>query len=371
MHRPPGLLSAIALPVALAVASTRAAAQQEFTLGEDDTWVETQTAEPAGPAARLDAARRALAGGQAERAEFLATQWIDRHERHGLLPEAYLVRGDALMAQRSYYEALFDYEYIARMFAGSEAFVTALQRELQIATTFVGGTKRKLWGMRIIDASDEAEELLIRIQERLPGSQLAEEAGMTLGDFYFGRRRMELAAEMYAIFIENYPRSVHVGKARKRLIYAHLAGFKGPEFDAAGLYEARARLRELRAIDPVAAQQIGADALLTRIEESDARKLLVTARWYQKTRDFIAAELTIRRLLRQYPRSVAAADGVRLMREILPRLPERVLSEAPDYDALEAAILGAPLGGDSVPPDAEPPGPGQAGGATAGEEEAP
>jgi outer membrane protein assembly factor BamD (BamD/ComL family) len=170
---------------------------------------------------------------------------------------------------------------------------------------------------------------------------------MTLGDFYFSRRQMSLAAEMYEIFVENYPRSVHVGKARKRLIFAHLASFKGPEFDAGGLDEARTRLQELRAVDPVAAQQIGAEALITRIEESNARKLYVTARWYQKTKDYIAAELTLRRLLQKHPRSVAAADGVRLVREILPHLPERILAEAPDYDALAAAILGPS-------PDAKP-----------------
>jgi outer membrane protein assembly factor BamD (BamD/ComL family) len=322
----------------LLLPAPEARGQEEYRLAEDDTWEATEIPDPATPEGQLAVAREALVRGDDERAEFLATQWIERHDRHPLLAEAYLIRGDALMARRSYYEALFDYEYIARTFVGSEAFVTALERELEIAKLFAGGTRRKLWGMRIVDATEEAEELLIRIQERLPGSRLAEDAGMTLGDFYFARRKMELAAEMYSIFIENYPDSEQIDKARKRLIFSHLASFKGPEFDASGLYEARTRLREMKVVAPAAAQRLGADALLSGIDETDARKMLVTARWYLKRRDYIAAELMIRRLLRRYPRSVAAADGVRLAESILPRLPKSVLDEAPDYPTLRATL---------------------------------
>jgi outer membrane protein assembly factor BamD (BamD/ComL family) len=338
---------ALIIPVILALAAP-AHGQDHYRLADDDTWVETQTPDPATPEGQIAAARRALARGQVERAEHLATQWIARYEQHPLLAEAYLIRGDALMAHGDYYEALFDYEYVARMFPGSEAFVTALDRELEIAKLYAGGMKRKLWGMRIVSGTDEAEELLIRIQERLPGSRLAEEAGMTLGDFYFARRQMDLAAEMYAIYIDNYPYSEEIDKARKRLIYAHLASFKGPEFDAVGLYEARARLRELKVIAPATAQQMGADALLTRIDESDAGKLLETARWHLKTGDMIAAELTIRRLVLIYPRSVAAADAMRLIGRLLPQFPPALLEEGPDYEALRAAILG------SAPPRAAP-----------------
>lgn len=340
------LLAAIILTGVIALGAT---AQERYRLDDDDTWTAVAAPDPSTPEGQLHTARRVLAAGDDERAEFLATQWIERHSQHPLLPEAYILRGDALMARRDYYEALFDYELVARTYFGSEAFVTALERELDIAKIFASGVKRKLWGMRIIDASDEVQELLIRVQERLPGSRLAEDAGITLADFYFSRRQMDLATEMYSIFIENFPRSEYIDKARRRLIYAHLSSFKGPEFDASGLYEARTRLRELRAIDPAAAQQVGAEALVTRIDESVARKMLVTAQWYHKTGDPIAAELTIRRLARTYPNTVAAADAMRQIPDILDELPPAVLQEAPDYDALRAAVLGTATGGNTEP----------------------
>ena len=163
---------------------------------------------------------------------------------------------------------------------------------------------------------------------------------MTLADFYFARHRMTLAAEMYGIFVENFPQSEQLDKARKRLIYAHLASFKGPEFDPAGLYEARTRLRELKITAPALAEEIGADALLTRIDESDAMKLLEMSRWYRRTGDPIAAELAIRRLVRDHPRSAATTEAMRTIPALLEKLPSHILREAPDYAALRSAILG-------------------------------
>jgi len=330
--------------VTLALAVTGAVGQEKYELTETDEWEVVASVEPGTPQGQLAMARKALAGGEYRRAENLAASWIKRHPRDPLLPEAYLVKGDALRGQGNYYKALFDYEFVARGYPASETFITVVERELDIGVLYARGTKRKWLGMRIVNADEVAEELLIRVQERMPGSQLAEEAAIELADHYFRKREMRLAVDMYSIFLENHPNSDQVSKARRRLIYSELATFKGPEFDASGLHEARARLEELIALEPAAAERVGADALLTRIDESDAQKLLRTARWYLTTGDPVAAELTIRRLVTRYPRTVAAAGALRLMQRVMPRLPEVIIEEAPDYTALRQAILGSERG---------------------------
>lgn len=330
----------LACLVAGGLVALPAPAQDTYTLSEEDQWVRQPAEETTAALTLLSQARQALAAGEHERAERLAGQWIERFPRHERLPEAYLLRGDALVAQQEYYEALFDYELIARSYPGSETFVTALSRELEIARLFARGTKRKLWGLRIIDAGDDAEELLIRIQERLPGSRLAEEAGLELGEYYFRRQRMELAIGMDSIFIENYPDSEHVSKVKRRLIRAHMASSKGPEFDAAGLHEARALLERLRIEEPAAAEQIGAEALLRHLDESDALKLLTTARWYIVRGDVIAAEFTLRRLIRTYPRTIAAGEALKMLPGLLARLPATVRAEAADAGVYPPSLLG-------------------------------
>ena len=279
-------------------------AQEIHELGPDDRWQVQTAGATSGPEAQLAIARRFLAENRPERAYNIVLRWIRRHPGSPELPMAHLIKGDALVAMTDYYESLYDYEYIARAFPGSNEFKIALEREFDIARMFATGTNRKWLGLRIAPAIDEAEEILIRIQERMPGSQLAEQAGLALGDLYFRQRRMDMAADAYAIFIERYPRSPSLNLANYRLIIANIAAFKGPRFDIVGLLEAKAQLHRLQTLRPAEAEQIGAGALVARIEESEATKLLTTARWYQRIGDPIAAEVTVRALVRRFPRSM-------------------------------------------------------------------
>ncbi|HWB20573.1 MAG TPA: outer membrane protein assembly factor BamD [Phycisphaerales bacterium] len=320
--------------LAVALCTLPALAQNKYKLSETDSWDMTTNLDPASPEGQLAQARISLAAGEAERAQNLASSWIERFPGHALLPDAYMIRGDALLAQNEEYDALFDYEFVARVYPGSDAFVAANQREFEIGKAYAHGKHRKLFGLRIADASDEAQELLIRVQERLPGSTLAEQAGMELADFYFDRRQMSLAADAYELFIENYPRSSQIEKARRRLIYTHLAQFKGPEYDPTSLYEARTGLMDLQLQNPALAQQVGAEALLVRINESDAEKLLTNVQWYLRRNDYVAADFLLRRILRRYPTSATAIRAAEVGQQILPHLPERLRKTAPDYAAL-------------------------------------
>jgi outer membrane protein assembly factor BamD (BamD/ComL family) len=330
--------------VALGVAvwpARPAIAQDEYVLGEDDAW-QKESPEPGTESAQVLSARRALALGEPERARALAGAFIDRFPTSPFRAEMLLVRGDALVEMGDEYEALFDYEAIAREHAGSTVFVTALEREYDIAVAYAHGLRRKLYGtIRVLDASDDAQELLIRIQERLPGSRLAEDAGDQLADFYFRRAEMRLAADAYDLFLQNYPRSDRVEKARARLIESYLASYRGPRYDDAGLRDARRRLEALRAVQPSTAQRLGADALLVRIRESEARKLLVTAEWYLSIDDPISCEQYLRRIVTRYPDTVAMLDTLRLAPRVLARMPAGIAATAPDYRTLAEAMLGA------------------------------
>ena len=330
--------------VALGVAvwpARPAIAQDEYVLGEDDAW-QKESPEPGTESAQVLSARRALALGEPERARALASAFIDRFPTSPFRAEMLLVRGDALVEMGDEYEALFDYEAITREHAGSTVFVTALEREYDIAVAYAHGLRRKLYGtIRVLDASDDAQELLIRIQERLPGSRLAEDAGDQLADFYFRRAEMRLAADAYDLFLQNYPRSDRVEKARARLIESYLASYRGPRYDDAGLRDARRRLEALRAVQPSTAQRLGADALLVRIRESEARKLLVTAEWYLSIDDPISCEQYLRRIVTRYPDTVAMLDTLRLAPRVLARMPAGIAATAPDYRPLAEAMLGA------------------------------
>ena len=331
------------LPILLLVALSTlrpAVAQTEYTLDDFDQWKPAPGPQAADPT--LQQAQLALANGEPDRALTLAEGFMEQNPLSPLRPDALLIRGDALLALDNEYQALFAYEEVARRFASTAAFVPAMEREYEIAKAYAHGLRRKFFGtFRLVETGDDAQEILIRIQERLPGSELAEKAGMELADYYFRIRDMPLAADAYDLFVQNYPRSRQVTKARLRLIYSYYAQFKGPEFEGKGLEEATSRLKQLQADEPAVAQKIGSDALLVRIYESEAARLRSQAEWYIRVNDWIAAELTIRSLVKRYPDSIATIEALRVVPEVLEKLPAGVVKQCPDYASLRRTIVGA------------------------------
>ncbi|MBT5364956.1 MAG: outer membrane protein assembly factor BamD [Phycisphaerae bacterium] len=318
-------------------------AQETYVLDElTDKWVLTNAPEPGSPEEQLTVAAKNLAMGKYQEAIRLTNIWIERHKRHPLIGEAHIIHGDALFAQKYFYESLFDYEIVARDYYGTQAAIIANERELEIATMFAHGTRKILWGMRIASATDEAEELFIRIQERLPRSLLAETAALELADLYYRSKKMQLANDMYLIFVENYPSSEYIEKAKARLIYTRLATYRGPAFDSAGLIDAKRELDRLEKTDTRLAKIVESTALKTRIDESLGQKMLRTAQWYLKVNNPIAAEYTVRRLVKKYPQTAATIEALEhLVPDFMPKLPPIIRSNIGElYEIYQELLLG-------------------------------
>lgn len=260
------------------------------------------------PAAGLGAMPPAGTADAAEVAEKVEA-WLKANPNHELEAEARLLHGDALSAQKKFWKALYDYEFIARHFTATPTFTVALDRERRLAETFLAGWKRKFLGMHIIPTREEGVELLVRIQERVPGSALGENASKRLGDWYFETADMDMAVEAYGIFLQNYPDSRSESVVSRRIIAASLARFAGPQFDSTGLIEARQRLAEFKKRHPADAEKLGADALLVRIAESLALRDLYNAGWYERRGQWVSASVLYRRLAAAYPQTQAAREA--------------------------------------------------------------
>src|SRR5262249_36853976 len=222
------ILSAVTRPFILALlwlglASAAAVAQTTtFQLDDKGEWVAAPSRPRSADEATIMEARQLLADNKPSQARKVLTAWIDNHAAtdNPFLPQAYLLRGDAITSGGNEFKALYDYEAVVKGFPESEEYTRALKRELEIAIKYVYGLKRIWLGIRWSDATEVGEELLVRVQERLPGSTLAERAGIELADFYYRDRDLRLAADMYEIFLANFPKSQYAQHARERRIWA-------------------------------------------------------------------------------------------------------------------------------------------------------
>lgn len=299
---------------ALGLAWMASGQQREFVLDESGAWSLASEPEAGTDEATIAEARRLLAEDRPREARRILDRWItaNEHGSHPLLAQAYLLRGDAYLAEDREYMALLDYERVCIDFPGSEEYVPAMERELAIGLAYLKGKKKRTFGLRITSARLEGEELLVRVQERLPYSELAEQAGYELGNYYFHTAvDLKAASEMYRIFLERYPNSRYRQEVMKQLVYSYVARFKGPGYDPSGLTEARALVEAFRDRYPIEAERADLNtALLVSIDEQQAAHDLKIARWYLRRGDHVSARFRFGRLINEYPGSAAAREAV-------------------------------------------------------------
>lgn len=297
--------------LALGVVSNGAALGQSprYTLDESRQWAQQPAPEGTVSDPVIDESRRALAEDRPQDARSTLDGWITANRRSGspLLPEALLLRGDALLALDREFDALYDFEEICQKHTSSDVFPLAVERELEVAVRYANGLKLRLLGLRIGDPEDVLIELFIRVQERLPKSQAAERAAIEMAEYYYRRRDLQAAFDMYDIYLQNFPNGPNAMEARKRRILCDVGRFKGPRYNAAELINARVQIEDFAERFPAEADASGInDALSARLEESIAAQLLDSADWYLRTGDSASARFTLLRLNRDHPRTLSA-----------------------------------------------------------------
>ena len=315
MSKPIIAILAALCPLILAQGLAHAQASK-FQLDDSDGWTQTQAPEPGSDGAIMAQATALLAQDKPGQARKLLGSWLDEHKRtrNDYLAQAYYLHGLARVRDGREYKSLFDFEAIIRDFPDSPYFLKAVEEEYNIGVAYINGLKRHFLGMRWENARPTGEELIIRTQERVPGSALAEEAAITLADHYYKRRQLKLAAEMYAIFRKNYPNSPRVQRAMLREIEANIARFKGPRYDGSGLLDAKLLIEQYQNKYPADSIKSGiTDGLDAWIDESAAQQVLDTARWYLKVDDEPSARFTMARLIRRHPATDAADEALDLM----------------------------------------------------------
>ncbi len=263
---------------------------------------------------RLQLIRRAISKKEYRIAQREATAWIKAYPDHPRMAEAYLLRGDAKLARGYIYLSLYDYEKITREYHDTEYFHEALEAEYKIADLFgTQGKKRIMWGMRWVDATDEAIKIWILIQQRVPESRLGEKASLALAQHFARHSDIENTVVAYEMFLVNYPKSQYRELAMLELIKTHLSRFKGPKFDQSGLIEALARLKDYRLAFPASRALLGAE---WGIRERLALKMLADARWYDKRGKAVSAVYMYQRLIKDYSDTPAAKLAIKRLKQM-------------------------------------------------------
>jgi outer membrane protein assembly factor BamD (BamD/ComL family) len=247
-----------------------------------------------------------------------AKAWVKDNPKHPLMPQVLLLHGDAEVLRGNKYGALYPYEDLLNNYPASDLYLPTLEREFNLADAFLNGYKRKFLGLRILPVTEDAIELLDRIQDRQRGSAIAEQAGLRIADYYFNDGKFPEAIDAYSDFLKRYPYSQFTRKAEVRRAEASLGNFRGLLFDFTPLYDARERLATISDAFPQSAENLQVKAVDDRIYQLEGQKDLEIARYYYRAGKKYASAYYYRRVIANWP-DTAFAESAR--KELSSRMP--------------------------------------------------
>jgi outer membrane assembly lipoprotein YfiO len=305
---------------ALAPLSARAIEPQTIELRGGQYWQTLPKAATA-PATdeTLDRVGQLIENNSNAAAKKLVLNWIKtRPKDHPLRDRALYLLGLANFQYGDRIASFYNFDELMDKYADSKYFYPALDKQYQIADAFLGGYKRRFLGLAFLSSEDEAVEMLFRIQQRSPGSPLAEKALKRTADYYYADGQYDLAVDAYQAFIDRYKRSPDVPEARLKKAFALLAQFTGTRFDSTPIINAKAELQSVQQDYPDLARQQNIASVLERIDSALARKSLQSADYYVRTHHLRSAAVHLRHVLDNYPNTPEADTA----RQRLSQLPE-------------------------------------------------
>ena len=271
------------------------------------------------PNPTLDQAERLLDAHRYEAAHDILTPWMkdnpkapDRDRAVFLLADVYFQAGS-----RDRFKSFYFLDELMDKFPESRFYGLAIQKQYQIADAYLNGYKNSFLFLHILTAEDEAIEMLYRIQERAPGSAIAERCLLRTADYYFQTSQFDLAADVFASYIRSYPRSPEVPFVKLRAAFASLAQFRGSRYDPTPLIDARAQFQEIIEKYPDMAAEENVPERIQRIDDTLARKLYVIASFYRRTNQPAAAVYVYRSLMETYPGG-KEAQAAQLQLNLMP-----------------------------------------------------
>ena len=223
-------------------------------------------------------------------------------------PQALFLAANTLIARGKRIKAFYYLDELLDNYPGSVLYRPAAEKQYAIAASYFDGKTDLFLGLPV-SRRDEALEMMFRVQNRLPGSPLAERALRRSADFYYARGDYDFAEDAYGVFIDRFPRSPQVADVRLLQAYSNVRQFKGEKYDPTPLIDARAQLQQYAAQYPEQSAKADLPKLLAWIDRQLAGKLTIESDFYRRTSHPAAARAVSGRLAKTYPQTDAGREA--------------------------------------------------------------
>ena len=240
------------------------------------------------------------------------------------------VKAELLYGRRKYVEASVAYDKLEEQFPQSAFYQSALERQQQIATAFLGGQKRRVLRVFSVSAYEEGGEIMNKIADRAGDAPIAQNALKTLAVSKEKRRAYHEAYLVWAGVSNRWPTG-QVGKdALLGMARSLEMDYRGPKFDSKMLESSKSYYAEYQKRYPDTAAELKVPQTLDQIDDKLAEKELAVANYYARTNSIVAANLYYQRIANDWPnsdRAKTAEQKLTVLKKEQDRIAQQQLSK--------------------------------------------
>jgi outer membrane protein assembly factor BamD (BamD/ComL family) len=255
-----------------------------------------------------------------------------------------------------------EYETLVITYPGTDYLDALVKREYAIGNYWLSTNdaeafkampynSRMTGRIPFIDVNGHAVAALEHVRHHDPTGPLSDKALLRIADHYKASGEYELAAIHYDQLVTDHAKSDLVQKAQHESIDSKVKGYYGPEYDATGLEQARATIRQTRVAFP---EKIGETSELSQtldlINDQRAERDFRTAKFYRRTGHPTSAEWYFNKVVKLWPDSNWAEKSKTELVSLakIPRkdtLPSKIMTLPGSTDPLTGGVGGGGLTG--------------------------
>ena len=187
------------------------------------------------------------------------------------------------------YKAFEAYQKLIENYPQEIDFDSILEKQYNIGILFITGKKRKLWRLPIVPAQDKGIEILQKVIDNAPFSQIAPKAQFKLALGYKRRKKYDKAIEAYKNVLKNYPESSFYEESLYQIGVCYYIESKGSSYDKLAAKEAITALTKFNSEFPESTHISKVKEYLENLEGRQSGGIYEIALFYEKNNHTKAA----------------------------------------------------------------------------------
>lgn len=235
--------------------------------------------------------------------------------------EAQYYLGRCLEIMDRPYQAFLEYQKVIESYPNSQRVDEIVKREYEIGESFLNREPKKWLGVSWYDFVEHPSmEIFKKIVDKVPYSEYAPRAQYKLGLLYSQLGRYDDAREIFQKVIDSYPDSEWAMPAKYQLAIAASKAFPGAAYDGSSLRDASRQLDDFIKKHPDAQISATAKSQLIELKDKEAKKEFEVGLFYEKQRQYKAAQSYYQIVVQKYPDSGYAQQA----KEKIKQLEEKI-----------------------------------------------